>query len=97
MGRVPEYPHPPLPEGVELPPKEAPLIGGPFDGRMHRPCIEFYEPGERCFHLLYEKGIIEDATLFSKEFPEGARYRWAKEEKSWKYIDKKITIWIESC
>lgn len=86
--KVPEYPHPPIPDDVELPPKKSPLSGGPWDGDTHTFTYEFFEPGERSYHLLYDKGIIDDLTLFSKEFPEGAIYRWTPKEKCWKYIGK---------
>ena len=85
--RIPEYPHPRFPD-IDMPPKKAQLVGGPFDGKIYFYDVEFFEPDERRYRLLYEENIIEDATIMSKKFPEGAVYRWTPKEKCWNYIGK---------
>jgi len=77
-----------MPKPKEIPPVKAPLVGGPFDGRVGYFTPENWTPDEVRYRKFHEEGIIEDLRMFSINFPEGARYRWNQEERNWSYIGK---------
>ena len=66
-------------------PDKAPIIGGPFDGREYEFDIQNWEPDEQRYQSYYNKGIIEDLTMFNIEFPEGAIYKWNYNKLQWEY------------
>jgi len=73
---------------TDIPDKESRIVGGPFDGRTEYFNINDWTPEETRYQKFYEEGIIEDLTLYSINFPEGAKYSWDNEKRYWNYIGK---------
>jgi hypothetical protein len=57
-----------------------PMVGGPFDGQEHMSCYyerDYPPDGKPSWERTYK------ASLFSKNFPEGAIYHYDDEKKAW--------------
>ncbi len=70
----------------DIPDSIAQLVGGPFDGVEEHFNPRDWQPDEVRYHLFHERGIIDDLTMFSKNFPSGAVYRWHPQDRVWYYL-----------